>query len=66
MIKREKKKVAKKTRVAPDLRGKEKRPNSGNAERIVKKRKGFKATQSKAISERLEEACEEGFRIHFT
>ena len=55
---KEKKKVAKKARLAPDLRQKKlqvgKRSNAGNA------------TQSKAIFERSGEACEEGFRISFT
>ena len=70
LMTREKKKVAKKHRVAPDLREKklqvEKRPNAGNAEQIVKKRKGLKQPKASHLLKRSEEACEEGFRIHFT
>ena len=51
MMTREKKKVAKKARLAPDLREKKlqmgKRPNAGNAEQIVKKRKGLKQPRAK-------------------
>ena len=67
MMTREKKKFAKKARLVPDLREKKlqvgKGPNAENAEQIVQKRK---ATESKVIFLRSEEACEEGFRIHFT
>ena len=51
MMTREKEKVAKKARLAPDLR-----------EKKLQVRKG----PSKAIFERSEEVCEESFRIHFT
>ena len=50
MMTREKEKVAKKARLAPDLR-----------EKKLQVRKG----PSKAIFERSEEACEQCFRIHF-
>ena len=41
MVTREKKKVAKKAKLASDLREKNPPSNAGNAEQIVKKRKGI-------------------------